>query len=464
MVGIVTGAGTGLERTSAWVLGSGGQLGRARIGETQDAYVNAANGNLVLTSVDEFLVGLGPDASIARTYNSLGTIDDGDNGDRWQFGPRRRLTGVPAATGAGTTVTRIDWDGSETVFTWNSAKGAYVSTDGAGAYDTISRDASGVWSWKDGATAVKDIYDAQGRVTRTEDFDGNAVDYTYNSNGYLQRATTEDGDSVEFVYGNVNRPARVTELLTSTRAGGTNGAGPAGLTTRVRYEYDSLGRLQQLVVDLTPEDTTDTKRYFTTYTYDGDSQRVASVSQTDGSHAAFTYDASGRVKTVTRAVSDGVSQTTTFDYNAGNTKIIDALGRATFLHYDAAGQLTKMDGPGSYSGAPRLVTEFEYTSNGDLALMRKPTGAVVLFEYDGSGNRVKEREQVTPVEGGPATVYNVINRTFSNVEPSLLLTESVSATADPDGDGPATANFPLITRHQHEDRQGRDDDQRDFGH
>ncbi|HEX4695613.1 hypothetical protein, partial [Sphingomonas sp.] len=71
MVEIFTGAGAGLERGSANVLGAAGLLGSGSIGRSgEQALLNAATGNLVIQQQDEMLVGQGPDDAIVRTYNS----------------------------------------------------------------------------------------------------------------------------------------------------------------------------------------------------------------------------------------------------------------------------------------------------------------------------------------------------------------------------------------------------------
>ena len=75
MVAIVTGAGLGLLKDSAAALGAQGQLGTVTLGQAADKVtVNAANGNLVIQSQDEMLIGVGLDDVVTNTYNSQGTF------------------------------------------------------------------------------------------------------------------------------------------------------------------------------------------------------------------------------------------------------------------------------------------------------------------------------------------------------------------------------------------------------
>ena len=111
MVAIVAGNGLGLLNTSLNVLGGGGVLGQSVLGQgSSRAIVNAANGNLVLQMQDEQLSGRGLDLYALRTYNSLGTPNDGD-GDGWRWGYEQTVRfqgpGTPTQpqTGAAPTVT-----------------------------------------------------------------------------------------------------------------------------------------------------------------------------------------------------------------------------------------------------------------------------------------------------------------------------------------------------------------------
>src|SRR5262245_17769310 len=94
MASIITGPGLGLYPSSLNVLGlSNGNPLVGRSGQSDRVYVNSATGNLVIQSQDEFLASLGPDLSLARTYNSQGLFSD-DNGDNWLLNVQRRLYGL----------------------------------------------------------------------------------------------------------------------------------------------------------------------------------------------------------------------------------------------------------------------------------------------------------------------------------------------------------------------------------
>src|SRR5438552_3369500 len=117
MAAIVSANSLGLSTSSLAVLGPSGLLGQAAQGRGNErAYVNAATGNLVVQNQDEVVLGRGPDLRLVRTYNSQGLLTD-DNGDNWRLGVYRRvynLTG--AANTAGSKVTRVAEDGSESVY------------------------------------------------------------------------------------------------------------------------------------------------------------------------------------------------------------------------------------------------------------------------------------------------------------------------------------------------------------
>jgi YD repeat-containing protein len=431
MVAIIAGAGLGLERSSAWVLGSRGQLGQAQLGRGgESVFVNAATGNLILSNTDEMLFGLGEDAAIGRTHNSLGASTD-DNGDNWRLGVSRKLTDLPGTPGqAGSTVTRVDWDGSEVVFTWDASRSAYVSKDGGGAYDTLTYSGA-TWTWKDGATQSTETYDASnnGRLVTRTDRDGNTLSFAYNASGLISRVTTQNGEYTDLSYSGSN----LTQIATY-RHQSAAGSDALTLLTRVKYGYDGSNRLTSVTVDLSPADSavTDGNIYTTTFTYDGASKRVASITQSDGSSLQITYDASNRVSTLVQAAASGVSLSTTFGYDVANrtTTITDPLGLVTKLTYDVSGQLTRLASPPPVAGGATLNTDFAYNSSGDLISVQASDGTSVTYTYDANGNRTSEQD----------TSGNRLERTFGADNQPLTETRYAGAGA----------TNPLTTRYAYD--------------
>ena len=375
MVAIFTGAGTGIERGSASVLGSQGRLGNAGLGRGgESVFVNAANGNLLINQRDEFLVGRGPDISIARTYNSLATLGD-DNNDRWRQSTDRRVFGLGGTLNTpGSTVRRVGDDGADILYTWDSAKAAYVATDGSGAHDTITRSGS-LWTWTDGATQTVEKYDETlgGRIVQAIDTSGNILSFTY-VGGKLDKVTTADGSWTQYVWSGNN----ITRIVT----GFTNLAtGAATTTSRTWYEY-SGNRLSKVRVDLTPNDhvmPSDADCYWTSYGYHA-AGRVNSITQKDGSSLTITYDGAGRVETLTELVSAGVTRTTTLGYGAGYTNVTDASGQVTRLDYAPSGNLAA---PLNQWGSGNVSAQAATMADGSAATLYTSTAAGWAGIYSG---------------------------------------------------------------------------------
>ncbi|KQN71156.1 LysM peptidoglycan-binding domain-containing protein [Sphingomonas sp. Leaf62] len=328
MVAIFTGAGTGFERGSGNVLGGAGTLGQAALGRSgEQLLLNAANGNLMLMQQDELLLGRGPDAAISRTYNSQGDLSD-ENGDNWRQSTDRSLYGLTGTVNTfGSTVKRASADGSVFTYVWNGT--AYRTTDGAGAHDTITYSTADGWKWTDGDSQVVETYGYNYRnhsyISEQRDPSGNALTFAY-ADGKLTDLRTANGERIQYGYsGNA-----ITDIRTFTMQGGVE-----RMQTRTRYAYDSLGRLGNATVDLTPADNSvaDGKSYGSAYTYIGDTRLIASVAQTDGTRVDFEYDKYRRVTAVTQTVDGSATRVTRLSYNADNTTIIDPAGQMTRLDF-----------------------------------------------------------------------------------------------------------------------------------
>ncbi|MDN8618028.1 Ig-like domain repeat protein [Variovorax ginsengisoli] len=389
MVAIVSGNSLGLSLTSLTTLGQRGVIGTAGQGRSgEQSFVNIATGNLVLQDFDDSLQGRGPDIANVRTYNSQGLMTD-DNGDNWAvgaFGQRLQLSGTAATPGS--TLTRTDRDGAQAVYIWDTATSRYTSLAGAGAMDTIAYDeGASQFVWTDGDTGLVERYQAtgQGRLLNVSDPNGNTVTYAYNANGTVQSATSANGEVTWYDYTGTN----LAKIRTVDAGGNT--------LTAVHYTYDGSNRLSSVVVDLTPADNSvaDGKTYVTTYTYDGASKRVASVTQTDGTNLSFEYVQVNGVYKV-QSVTDALGAVTRFGYTKsrnGNpiTTVTDALGAKSVYYSDAEGRLGQMRvGVTDTNALGVSLVNYTYDSDGNVVQIVDGEDNKVRFEYDASGNLLTE--------------------------------------------------------------------------
>ena len=448
MVAVVAGNGLGLADTSALLLGARGVVGDAAAGRGNDrVYLNAATGNLVIQSRDEFLLGRGLDIAAHRAYNSQGVFDYG-NGDNWLSGLNKRIYALTGTVNtAGSTVTRADWDGSEIVYTYNATLARYETRAGAGAHDTLTL-AGSTWTWTDGDTRVTETYDNAngGRITTQRDPSSNEVKYGYNATGQLVRVespvTVGATSTTESVYLDYTGT-----LLTQVRSVYKTAAAADVTRTRVRYDYDTSNRLSRVRVDLSPDDNaiTDARTYDTTYTYDGTSKRVASISQTDGSRLDFVYTLVGtthRATRITQTVATGVTRVTNiaYDTTARTATLTDALGLATVFTYDTANRLTRITAP-AVTGQTAQSVQFGYDADGNVTTVTDAKGNAVTYQYSAQGLLTLQRD----------AAGNTVTRTYTAA--NQLESETVYFTPDPDGAGAALPGQPATARYIYDSAQ-----------
>jgi len=453
MVAIVTGQGLGLQSSSSTALGSRGVLGNAAFGQTgEQVYVNAANGNLMLQDRDQLLLGQGINGAVYRAYNSLGQLN-------WREGASRTVDGLTGTLNeAGSTITLTDWDGSQTTFAYDAARKLYVSTAGVGAsagdanqpgpltvtttgpratlqFDTAANN----WLWVDGNRHVTETYDAAqgGRLVSSRDVDGNAVKYGYNAAGQLAQIMTAGGDVTYLDYDAAGRLAALRSVYQLAN-------GQSATETLVRYAYDAQGRLSKVVTDLSPEDNSvaDGNVFATTYTYDGTSNRIASIGQSDGTRVDFTYeliDGEYRVSTIAQFADNGAARVTKLQYDLTNrsTTVTDPLGFTQKLSWLASGQLERIQALNPVGQVETQDTVFGYDAAGNLARRSDRLLGDFYLSYDNAGNLIAQ------TGSGGAGAY--LTRTFG--ARNELLTESiVSGTHYPE--------FPFQTTRYAYDESG----------
>src|SRR5450830_589341 len=381
MVGIVSGNSLGLSSGSMTTLGQQGMRGQAASGSSGERiFVNVSNGNLVLQDMDEQLVNQQLPIELLRTYNSQGQLSDTCHGLGVSGFQQQRIELIGTLYGPESSLVRTDRDGARSVYTWQPDRKVYQSTDGGGAYDTLTK-AGDEYVWIDGETQQREFYSSlTGRLSRIADTNQRQIYLTYDSQGHLT-SLQSFASRIDYHYAG----GQLVQISSSDPLGQNE--------IRTRYSYDSQNRLSQFTVDLSPEDRsiTDGKIYQTNYTYDGDSQRIASIGQTDGSLVRITYARIGQDHRVA-SISNALGQTSTFAYDTANrsTRVTTPLGQSTLYTYDHLGQLESIVEP--MSAGANAVTRFVYNDRGDLIQSVDPMGRTTSMRYDDFGNLTFQRD------------------------------------------------------------------------
>lgn len=437
MVAIVSGEGLGLSTTSLATLRSQGLGVDAAQGRGKERlYLNVANGNLVIQSLDEQLLGPGLSVDSLRTYNSQGKLDHEEAPGFLHPG----WLEVEGKLGSSESrIRRIDAEGHVSLYRWDEDRKLWRTTEGEGAYDSIRYDKSGkTLFWTDGDSGVCELHqqrDNAWQLSARLDVDGNRIDFSYDRRGRLVSVLNRNGEGDWYEYRSAGDDSVLAQIRTVTR----DSSGKAS-SVRVRYGYDSHERLISVAVDLSPEDgsVADGRSYLTRYEYEGDSHRIRAVMQSDGSLARFTYIKRDGVWRVA-SFSNALGETTRIDYDDDSTTVIDATGRATRYDYDDHGQLERISSPAIHGKSQQ--TRFDWNKRGDLVAVTDARGRVSTMDYDDNGNQIRVRD----------AAGNVLTREFD--EHNLLLAETVWLGPDPDGAGKLEWAETRSTRYVYDDRR-----------
>jgi len=324
--------------------------------------VNSYNGSLTDAHHDVAIPGRGPVVDFARTYNSndshvgrLGpgwtdsysarvVLADDSSGDLYLIGPEGRRDRY-ALQGNGT-------------YQAPAAIHTTLVKEVDGSFTATHKDLS---SW---------IFDSGGRLAAIRDRYGNTSTLSYGAASRLVSIADPAGrGSLTLSYTN--------GLLTSI----TDWASPA---RSVVYQYDANNRLWKV---------TDREGKTTTYTYDGTSYRLATITNGRGKVVMTnTYDAQGRVATQKDARGLITGDVTTYAYvvNPDGTRVTTITAPSTSLEpafqptivdsYDANGWLVgRVTRPTS---TDTLTQSFTYDANGNRTSMTDARGNRSDFCYD----------------------------------------------------------------------------------
>lgn len=331
--------------------------------------------HLLLTMTD-------PRGGVAtNTYNSSSQITS-------QVDPAGRTTiwsysGDPTTTAGGTT-TMTDPDGNVTTYNYSNLELMSV-THAAGT----SIVATTGYTYDPATLGVTSVTDPNGNVTTN----------TYDSNGNLLSTTDPLGNTTTYSYNSVN------EIVTKTS--------PLGETTS--YNYDGNGNLLTV---------TDPLGNTTTYAY-GDTSHpgdITSVTDPDGNVISYTYDSAGDVASVSVSPATGVTDTTTYAYDADGERTCEASPNATNA---------KVSCPPASGPAVADTTATTYNADGEITSVIDPDGHTTSYVYDADGNQT----QVTDPAG------NVTSYTYdADNEPTKITRPDGSAVSSSYGaDGNLTS-------------------------
>jgi RHS repeat-associated protein len=257
--------------------------------------------------------------------------------------------------------------GTTTTFTYDASGDLLTSTDPNGVtttrtYLTPGGQVASVSYSGSSAHSVSYSYDAQSTMTGMTDATGSSS-YTYDPFGELTSATNGAGQTVGYSYNADGEQTGITYPLPASATWAT--------TSTVGYGYDHADRLTS-VTDFTGSQIA--------ITPNADGLPSAQTLGSTGDTVNYTYDSAGAPSSI--AIKNATSTLQSFSYSdapdggiLSETDVPSSASSPASYTYDAQGRLTSMT-PGS---GPALNYGFDAAGN----LTTLPTGATATYDHAG---------------------------------------------------------------------------------
>jgi len=346
------------------------------LSEDTVAQVNLANGNLLITSADESIAGVGVGLRSDRFYNGLSTTN-GEFGGGWSSSLSTEQVGLHGAVATGTPTNQefSGPNGFRVMFTWNGT--AYVPAAGFKGSLTVtpsvpSTTTAAYYTLTYTDSGERLSFNKEGWLLDQKDRNGVGITYTYNNGSkYAPYATDSAGRQLTttLAAGSTTLISTISDSAGRSTTYERNAAGQLSKVTKpdgeiTKYTYDTTGRLSTLV--LGNNASVDPKITFGYNT----AHQLTSVAQTTKIDDTF-----------------GPNAVTTFGYAAGVTTVTDARNNASTFAIDAAGRVTTATDPLGRKRAQTWTANSDVATTTDAFASSSTPGNVTTLSYDQLGNR-----------------------------------------------------------------------------
>ena len=290
-------------------------------------------------------------------------------------------------------------DGTSVGYTYDAVGNRLAMTDGSGttsyAYDGLNRLTSVTSSggqlvqyrydsvgnrirmtYPDGKT-VSYAYDGDNRLSGVTDWTGNTTSYGYDANGNAVNLTYPNGIKTGYSYDNGNRLTNLVNM---------NGN---SVVSSYGYTLDALGNRLQVT-----ETGLNSSSLAITYGYDV-LNRLHTVTY-PGTTVTYTYDPMGNRQSMATNTGN-VSSTITYSYDAGDQLL--SAGGTTYTYDNNGNRMEKNESGG--------ISLYGYDGANRLASVSLQGGPLLVFAYDGDGNRLSKSVTTGNTTGLTRYVWDV---------------------------------------------------------